>query len=186
VGEAARIRALEARVALLEGRSHDRGSAEVVPGPRVHLLAAGEPGDSAHEERVPPPGKALVPKAVEVDEAALQAEYFGDLDVRLAGETRDPVWAAAIEEKLRTAAFDVRPRINIDSTRCGQTMCRVDANVPDLQHQGAALEKFILSTVALLPEAVVRDGDGPGLHILYFARQGSEFPPMTAPETATH
>ena len=40
----------------------------------------------------------------------------------------------------------------------------------------------ITASLDLLPEVVVHNGDGPGRHIVYFARQGSGFPPMNASE----
>jgi hypothetical protein len=116
-----------------------------------------------------------------VDEAALEREYFGDLDARLAGETPDPAWSTATAEKLRGLVYDLRPRIAVDKAECGRTMCRVETSVPELREEAAALDKFISASNALLPEAVVHDGDGPGRHIVYFARKGSEFPPMNPP-----
>jgi hypothetical protein len=120
-----------------------------------------------------------------IDETALQREYFGDLDVRLGSETRDPLWAAATEERLRSSVRDLRPRITVDNAQCGQTMCRVEATVPDPHEEVAAMDKFLSTSLALFPEAVVRDGEGPGRHVVYFARRGSEFPPMDAPEANT-
>ena len=131
-----------------------------------------------------PVKKSAKPQSTQVavvDEVALQREYFGDLDVRLVNETRDPLWSAATEEKLRSSVQDLRPRITVDNARCGQTMCRVDTTVPEVREEVAAIDKFITASLSLLSEAVVRDGDGPGRHIVYFARKGTEFPPMNPP-----
>jgi hypothetical protein len=128
---------------------------------------------------------AAVPKIVEVNEAALQLVYFGELDARLAAEGRDAVWSAATEERLRTSAHELRPRISLAGAQCGQTLCRAEIAVADLREEAAALDKFISTSTALLPEAVVRDGEQPGGHIVYFARRVGDFPPMNAAETAS-
>jgi hypothetical protein len=181
--ESARLKALEARLALLEKqgyrsqvitRTSDPGEGHlVVPTPPAGMVTAGQAvaGPAPH-------------KPVHLDEVAIQREYFGDLDVRLAGEGRDPGWSVVTEEKLRGSVEDLRPRITVENAQCGQTMCRVETTVPEPREDAAALEKFISTSLALLSEAVVRDGDGPGRHIVYFARKGSEFPPMNAPEGA--
>ena len=182
--EADRIRALEARLALLEKQGHrppvlPRGSET----PQSHLVVPVSPVARTGEERPATNEKVDRGKNVAaVDEVALQREYFADLDVQLAGETRDPAWAAPTEERLRNSVHDLRPRISVDNAQCGQTMCRVEATVSDPHDDAAALDKFISTSLALLPEAVIRDGDGPGHHVVYFARKGSEFPAMNVPE----
>jgi hypothetical protein len=181
--DSARMRALEARLATLEKQ---RPRSEVVTRtltasePRIVVPVA--PGAGAEE---PPARPTKGPRAaVPVDEAAVQREYFGDLDVRLGSETRDPVWAAATEEKLRNSVRELRPRVTVDNAQCAQTMCRVEASVPDPREDVAAMDRFISTTLALFPEAVLREGDGPGRHIVYLARKGTEFPPMTPAEAA--
>jgi hypothetical protein len=188
--DAARLRALEARLASLEGRLHGGGPAgSSAPAGKPHLMvpvapAEQGPGEEAPAPAAPPP--RLADQKAEVDEVALQRAYFGELDARLAGETRDPSWAATTEEMLRGSTHDLRPRISVDNAQCGQTMCRVETSVPDPQEEIPAMNKFLHSIVMVLPEAVVRDGEQPGHRVVYFARQGGQFPPMTAdPETAS-
>jgi hypothetical protein len=181
--DANRIKALEARLERLEKQGYrsqvitrSLNSAEghlALPAAAAGVAADHGSGAAAAARPKPP---------TVIDEVALQREYFGDLDVQLAGETRDPVWSAATEEKLRESAHDLRPRITVDNAQCGQTMCRVAATVPDPREDSAALDKFITASLDLLPEVVVHNGDGPGRHIVYFARQGSGFPPMNASE----
>jgi hypothetical protein len=184
--ESARIRALEARLALLEKQRS--GDSRALPPPAgasdPRLVVPVPPGTVAAEPQAKPVRGPLGP-APAIDETALQREYFGDLDVRLGSETRDPLWAAATEERLRSSVRDLRPRITVDNAQCGQTMCRVEATVPDPHEEVAAMDKFLSTSLALFPEAVVRDGEGPGRHVVYFARRGSEFPPMDAPEANT-
>jgi len=184
--DSARLRALEARLALLESR---KGATTIIGqsfSPETHLSVP-PPAAITESEKNDRPAKKSAPKLTEAQEAELQAEYFGDLDVRLSTELRDPVWAAATEEKLRNLVPDLRPRIDVENPRCGQTMCRVEARIPEVREEAAALEKFLVAAARVLPEAVIRDGDGPGRHIVYFAREGSAFPPMNAPEeTAQH
>jgi hypothetical protein len=184
----ARLRSLEARVALLESRLHGpRGFGMPTVEGDPHLVVPGPPPDSSTPAAALTPAPAARPaaKKVVVDEVALQRSYFGELDARLAGETRDPVWSAPTEELLRGSTRDLRPRLSIDAAQCGQTMCRVETTA-DPQEEARALDKFLAATVALLPEAVVRDGEQPGHRIVYFARKTGDFPPMTVePETAT-
>jgi hypothetical protein len=180
--ESARIKALEERLALLEkqgyrpqviARMSDRGEGHlVVPTPPAGPTAENQAGTTAHAA----PGKTVV-----LDEAAIQREYFGDLDVRLATEARDASWSAPTEEKLRRSVRELTPRINVDKAECGQTMCRVETTVPDVREDAAALDKFIAASLDILPEAVVSDGDRHGRHVVYFARPGSGFPPMSPP-----
>jgi hypothetical protein len=176
-----RMRALEARVALLERQARQARAfpaASEVSGRLVVPVAPGAdadaPAPTARTHALPSP----------VDEVAIQREYFGDLDVRLASESRDPVWSAATEEKLRGSAHELRPRITVDKAQCGETMCRVEATVPEPREDVAAVNKFLAVSLHEMPEAMVRDGDGPGRHVVYFARQGSGFPPMNAAEGA--
>jgi hypothetical protein len=179
-GDRARLRALEARVAMLEGRLGGLREGGLIQAASPHVVVPVSP-EAAGEVARRPAGPSR--GAVKFDEAAVQEHYFGDLDVRFANESRDPAWSEGAEEKLRSSAQDQRPRINLASARCGQTMCRVEAMVPEPGEEAAALEKFISASAGMLPEAVVRDGEGRGQHIVYFARKGSEFPPMTPPET---
>jgi hypothetical protein len=187
--DAARLRALEARLAALEGRP--RGGATAIPGSggTPHLVLPGPPPERGAGEEAPAPAAApprLTEKHGAVDEVALQRAYFGELDARLAGETRDPVWAAPTEELLRGSTHDQRPQISVENAQCGETLCRVETSVPDLREEIPALNKFLTATVTVLPEAVVRDGDQPGRHVVYFARKAGGFPAMTAePETAS-
>jgi hypothetical protein len=177
----ARLRALDQRIAALEAQLRGRSSSG--PSGQSHLVVPVEPAKAAEAAELQP--KAVgrtVPRFTPVDEVALQREYFGDLDVRLAGEARDPNWAVPTEEKLRHSVEDLRPRITIDNARCGQTMCRVETRVAEVKDDATALNNFVASATGLLPEAVVADGEGPGHHIVYFARKGTEFPPMNAPE----
>ena len=57
--------------------------------------------------------------------------------------------------------------------------------MPDSAQDAAALNGLVAAVVAFMPEAVVRDGEQPGHHIIYFARQGNEFPPLNAVDNAT-
>ena len=179
----ARLRALDQRIASLEAQLRARSAAGSGGTGQSHWLAPAAPAkaEEATETAAKRPAARPVPKLA-VDEVALQREYFGDLDVRLAGEARDPSWAVPTEEKLRHSVEDLRPRITIDNARCGQTMCRVETRVAEVKDDAAALDNFVSSAMGLLPEAVVADGEGPGHHIVYFARKGTEFPPMNAPE----
>jgi hypothetical protein len=179
-----RMRALEARLALLEKQRRRTDPASTsAPSERAHLLVPATPSETVTSDPTTVQGKSRAPTA-RADEVALQQEYFGDLDVRLASETRDPVWSASTEEKLRGSVQDLQPRITVDNAQCARTICRVETTVPDPREDGIALNKFISASLALLPEAVIREGDGPGRHIVYFARQGAGFPPMNAPETS--
>jgi hypothetical protein len=186
--DSTRVRALEVRVATLEARLRglhlggERINAGVA---HVVLPASPEQAKEAGEEPPAPTRteRAQTPKAP-IDEVALEREYFGELDARLAGETRDPVWAAATEERLRVSAPDVQPRMTVGGVQCAQTMCRLDASAVNPKDDLAALEKFLMITGGLLPEAVIRDGEAPGHHVIYFARPGEAFPPMNPPEMA--
>src|SRR5688572_19546348 len=128
----ARLRELEARLALLESRrqSDHRSGAQGASSVGDHLPAPLPPGATGPEEMAGPVTRPIVPKAAEVNEKQLQEEYFGELDVRLSSEGRDPVWAPATEEKLRGSVADLRPRMNIETIQCGQTMCRMETSVP--------------------------------------------------------
>jgi hypothetical protein len=182
----ARLRAMDQRIAALEARLRMRGGEGTASsGPSHLLLPAPPPAVGETTESGGPHGPARpLPAAPAIDEVALQRQYFGDLDVRLASEARDPVWSAETEEKLR-AVHELRPRISVESARCGQTMCRVETRTAEAKDDTAALNNFIEKTVSLLPEAVVADGEAPGHHVVYFARRGAEFPPMTASEGIT-
>jgi hypothetical protein len=182
--DSARLRALEARLALLEQQRRTGPMTVPVAPSEPHVMVPVAPSSVPDEAptKATRPGAARA--AASVDEVALQREYFGDLDVRLGTETRDPVWAAATEERLRNSVREMRPRLTLDNAQCGQSMCRVEAAVTDPHEDAAAMEKFLSSSLALFPEAVLRDGEGPGRHIVYFARKGSEFPPMSKPEGA--
>jgi len=183
--EADRIRALEERLALLEKQGYRPRVLDRRPeAPAAHLVVpAPAPMAPVGDERSTTSEKAArASKAAPADEVALQREYFTDLDVRLSGETPDPAWSASTEEKLRNSVRDLRPRITVDKAQCGQTMCRVETTAPDPHEDAAALDKFVSASLALMPEVVVRDGDGPGRHVVYLARKGTEFPPMNAPE----
>jgi hypothetical protein len=181
--ESARIKALEARLALLEKQgSRTQFVTRTVNAGESQSVAPTRPAAVMPEEQARAGAAPTPRRRVPIDEVALQREYFGDLDVRLAAETRDPVWSAATEEKLRGSARDLRPRIYVENAQCGQSMCRVETSVPDPRDDSAALDKFVAASLDLLPEAVIRNGDGPGRHTLYFARQGSEFPPLSPPE----
>jgi hypothetical protein len=169
---------------MLEGRGGRIPVDGPGPGPASsHVLVPVSPEAAREVARRP----ALSPRVqAPIDEVALQEHYFGDLDHRFANESRDPAWSEGVEEKLRTSAQGQSPRISLSSARCGQTMCRVEATIPDPHEEAAALQKFISSSAGILPEAVVRDGEGRGQHIVYFARKGTEFPPMTAPEATAN
>jgi hypothetical protein len=180
--DSARIRALEERLALFEKQRRAEPVTRTVAASEPRMVVPVPPtmGVPEQQPRVARPPAGHPP----IDEAAVQREYFGDLDERLGGEARDPDWAAATEERLRTSARDLRPRITVDNAQCGHTMCRVEASVTDAHEDVPAMEKFISSSLALFPEAVIRDGEAPGRHIVYFARKGGEFPPMNPPEPA--
>lgn len=178
----ARLRVMDERIAALEARLRaGSGGAVTSTGPS-HLVLPAPPPAEVSETPVPAgpgrPGHRQAPPPPP-DEVALQRQYFGDLDVRLASEARDPVWSEQTEEKLRSV-HDLRPRISVENARCGQTMCRVETRAAEVKDDAAALNNFIQSTGAVLPEAVVADGETPGHHIVYFARRGTEFPPMSA------
>jgi hypothetical protein len=179
----ARLRAMDQRIASLEARLRARSTEGAVSAGSSHWLVPAPP--AAAEQATEPHAKAKIAGPIAqsgpADEAALQRQYFGDLDVRLASEPRDPVWSAETEEKLRSV-HELRPRISVENARCGQTMCRVETRVVDTRDDAAAVNNFISSSAGALPEAVVADGEAPGHHIVYFARKGAEFPPMIAPE----
>jgi hypothetical protein len=182
--EAERIAALESRVALLEARLRLSGGRSRLGGGSEPHLVVPAPGPVPSTDTEAPAEAATaktVARPVELNEAALRQAYFGELDARLASESRDPVWAVATEEKLRGSAQDLRPRIDIEGAQCGQTLCRVEALVPEPRDEAVALNQFVSASLGALPEAVIRDGDGPGRHVVYFARKGNEFPPMEPP-----
>jgi hypothetical protein len=182
----ARLRALEARVALLERRQRGRtfGTPSGGDGREPHLVVPVSPEEAASTGVAGASATApvtLSPEAA-LDEAAIQREYFGELDARLASETRDPVWSAATEERLRGTTQDLRSLINVDAAQCGSSLCRVDTTVVSPQEEARALDRFLAATIAVLPDAVVREGVEPGRRIVYFSRTTGGLPPMVAPE----
>lgn len=183
----ARMRALEARVALLEARRlgrtlgtppDSRGGRE----PRLVVPVAPEEARATGSDPRPAAAPPAVSAQVALDEAAVEREYFGELDARLAAETRDPVWSAATEERLRGSTEDLRSIISVDAARCGSSLCRVDTTVVQPQEEAQALNRFLSAAIAVLPDAVVREGDQPGRRIVYFARHPDVIPPMLPPE----
>jgi hypothetical protein len=187
-GDPARLRALEARVAFLEARLRRLPGGPEIASTASHLtLPAPSPSaPTAAGEEGTGPLRRIATKAAAVDEVALQQSYFSELDARLASETRDPLWSAPTEELLRGSAHELRPRISVEAAQCGSSMCRVETSVEDPQEEARALDKFLSATVALLPDAVVREGAQPGRRIVYFSRKSGDFPPMAAePESAT-
>jgi hypothetical protein len=180
--DSARMRALEARIALLEKQRSRSGAPEGTVWAREPRVLVPVPPAAVAAEPPAKPATGPTGSAPAIDEAAVQREYFGDLDVRLGTETRDPTWAAATEERLRSSVRDLRPRISVDNAQCGQTMCRVEASVADPREDSTAMDRFLSTSLALFPEVVIRDGEGPGRHVVYFARKGSAFPPMNPPD----
>jgi hypothetical protein len=182
----ARLRALEARVALLERRQRGRSFGTPSGGegrePRLVVPMSPEEAASAGAGTAAAPAPVTLSTEAVLDEAAIQREYFGELDARLAAETRDPSWSAATEERLRGTTQDLRTLINVDSAQCGSSLCRVDTTVVQPQEEARALDRFLAATIAVLPDAVVREGDEPGRRIVYFSRTTGGLPPMLAPE----
>ena len=180
----AQLRALTDRVALLERRLRERDGTPRVVTVREgdeHLVVPAAPTATETADKGVAPGRPDRPvPRTSTDEAALEREYFGELDERLANEPPDPTWAVATEHRFRESTEPLRSQVRLDTARCGRSICRLDVAIADPSQDAIQLRRFLSAGSNILPEALVRDGDKPGRYVVYFGRSG-EFPPMQPP-----
>jgi len=177
-----KVRALEARVSILEARL--RALTPVgrsVAMPERQPFAPAEPTTEAQAADRRPSGQHRSDNAAkdeEADETLVQQQYFRRLDHLLAAETIDPMWSAEAEQRLRGFGDDFKASLTLESAHCRTSLCRAEIQLNNPDDQGQVMTEFLWATRHLLPDAATRSTDQPGRSIMYFARQGAHLPSM--------
>jgi hypothetical protein len=112
------------------------------------------------------------------------AGYFTTLDGVRRAEGVDLAWARDMDAFVRQgAAGNGAPAsLAVQAVDCGRTLCRIELTVAEGAPKQAALAAFIMKVGPQLPQGSVHAPVGSNQVTAYFARSGTDLPPMESPE----
>jgi len=111
--------------------------------------------------------------------------YFGELDERRRSEGVDLPCAAKIQAAVRRSlqgGSGALAKLTVPSAECGHTLCRLELQVSDPTAKATALGEFLNHIGHDLPTMSVFVPPDSDRMTAYFARPGSDLPPMQSVE----
>ncbi|HVZ75042.1 MAG TPA: hypothetical protein VHJ20_21820 [Polyangia bacterium] len=172
------LEALRKRVANMERSERVRGQAEgKTLGAQVEDEAHKQ-DEAARQEKV---RKYYTPEL----EAKLFTSYFAGLDEVRRAEGVDLPWARGIEASVRKSLSGGGRAIGtlqIPSVECGRTLCRMELASTDAVTKDLALAELLQAIGPELPQVSVFVPVGSNRMTGYFARPGTDLPPMPSAE----
>lgn len=174
----AELAALRSRVAKMEGTERGHGA---TAGKRLANDAEEAAREAAREQLAEKVNKHYTPEL----EAKRFGTYFAGLDEARRAEGVDLPFQQGIEATLRKALTSGDPALGtlrVPSVECGHTLCRFELEAGDDALKNAAVATLLDRMGPSLPTASVYTPPGSDRVVAYFAKTGSDLPPMASVE----